>query len=120
MWGLETIIEMNEEAANRAKEEGMEPSRFGTVADIYANPPIGIPFLGDACDEWDETYKRLDRLFVDISGWGSDAEPALTLKQMQEWMVKLMEEHGPLMAAMDSHAQFQGWVVIWAAGSNDT
>jgi hypothetical protein len=120
MWGLETIIAMNREAGERAEEEGAKPIRFGSAEDIYADPPLGIPFLGDACDEWDETYKRLDRLFVDISGYGSEAETALTIQQMQEWMTKLMEEHGPLMAAMDSHAQFQGWVVLWAAGSNDT
>ena len=90
------------------------------MEDIYANPPIGIPYLGDACDDWDETYQRIDRLFVDISGWGRPEEDAMTIDQMREWLTKLYEEHGPLLAALESRAQFQGWVVVWAEGSTST
>jgi len=113
MWGLDVIREMNREAAERAQLEDLEPVEINDPSDVHA-PGFSIPFLGDACDERDAKYQRVDRLFVDISGWGSEGEPALTQDQLMARLVELCEEHGPLYAALDCHGQFQGWVSVWA------
>ncbi|MDB4278180.1 hypothetical protein N9917_01120 [Deltaproteobacteria bacterium] len=120
MWCLETIIAMNRAVGARVEEKSLVPVRLSSLADIHTDPPNPIPFLGDACDDWDQTYQRIDRIFVDLSGRGTEAGDAMTHAQARQWLTNLFEEHGPLMVALDNHRESQGWVVVWAEGSAST
>ena len=83
MMDLATIVEMNREAGEQAREEGVKPYVFSSSdlanlknGDLW--PLRKIPRVGDYTpDGWEhvETY------FVDSSGFGQPGEPALTAKQ---------------------------------------
>ncbi len=112
MFGLETIIEMNREAGERAKAEGTKPLRV-ELGFEWPPPASGIPFFGDAGEDLDEQFTRVDTLFIDTSGWGQDDEPALSMSQLGDRLRQLAEEHGPLLLAMVEHGQFQGSLGVW-------
>jgi hypothetical protein len=114
MFGLETIKAMNADAALAARLEGRKPVAITTEADI-----VGIPNLGDACEDIDKVAPRLDTLFVDISGWGSPNEPALTQEQFFARLLALVAEHGTVLAALSEVGQFQGYVAVWKAADLD-
>lgn len=112
MWHIDTIREMNAEAGERARANRTRPIAVRSPEDVYA-PGFQIPMLGTAADDFDEDYEFIERLFVDISGWGSDDEPALSQDQLIAKLSEMVEEHGTLYVGLDSHAQFQGYVSVW-------
>ena len=115
MWGLETIRHMNEEAATKARDVGSVPYRMGSLDELDKWPPFPFPHLGYACGEVDGTHKRLDTLFVDSSGYGSEGEAALTLGAFIARLTALYDEHGPLLLAVEEVGQFQVYIAIWKA-----
>jgi len=99
MFSTATIEKLNRDAARRSRERGEVPTipKAGTSA---KDQNLKIPSLGDrtprgwkrvspasvgcqaltnAADSPDETYGCL---FVDSSGFGSESEPALTLRRV--------------------------------------
>lgn len=88
MMGLETLKAMNAEAARKARANGKEPQVVTCFEDARS-----IPFLGDACEDFDEQMDRVDTLFVDTSGWGADDEPALSTRQFEARIDELVAEH---------------------------
>jgi hypothetical protein len=50
---------------------------------------------------------------VDISGFGSPGEPALTLGQLRQRLTELVREHGAIRAALEEQGQFQGYLAVW-------
>ena len=107
MYGLETI-----KAINAERKEEIES---GNVDYDQATPLLikdtgelpegrGIPFIGDYRDpEWAEVPDH-EALFVDISGFGRNNEPALSQEQ---FLAKLEAGYG---YALIEHGQFQGYV----------
>ena len=55
---------------------------------------------------------------MDSSGFGSEDEPALSMGQFKEALQALMEEHGPLLLAIEEQGQFQVYVAVWATGGS--
>ncbi len=51
--------------------------------------------------------------FIDISGFGSRGEPALTLSQTLEHIKELTREHGTLAWGLTKVGQFQGYLQAW-------
>ena len=84
MYGLATIRRMNEEAGERAREEGIEPFLLEDASELDGMPPFPFPNVGDGADDLDERLERVDSLFCDSSGFGSPGEPALTVPQLLE------------------------------------
>ena len=112
MYGLETIIAMNAEAAEEAREWGAEPLCLESIEDFGKEP---FPNLGDACDDVDETHELIDDLFCDCSGFGAPYEPALTQEQLKIKLGQLIEEHGPVLCAIRTVGQFQLYLAVWRA-----
>ena len=101
MMGLEAIEAMSREAAQRAAELGQEPLTAFVDGDKAV---LKCPKLGDYVpDGW--TLK--EKLFVDNTGWGSEGEPALTVKQ---FLAKVKEGLG---YAIVEEGQFQVYIGVF-------
>tara|TARA_R110000824_G_scaffold19793_2_gene75902 strand:- start:21992 stop:22366 length:375 start_codon:yes stop_codon:yes gene_type:complete len=76
----ETILRTENEAADRAREEGLTPWVPWDEAEIHRVFRGGdgdtVPFIGDRVPEG---WELVDTHFVDTSGFGSPGEPALTI-----------------------------------------
>ena len=106
MKGLEQIRVENREAAEKVKEEGIEPLemtatmikrlQMGMIAELQE-----IPFVGDA--SFDD-YEEEKEYFVDASGMGQVGEAALTVDQFIDKL-----ESG-LYYAITSIGQFQVFI----------
>jgi hypothetical protein len=118
MWSLEAIIEMNNGAGHPAQRcAAKDPVRLGTLEEVLnLTPPL--PYLASACGGYDQSWERVDRLLVAVSGLGAPQGDAMTIGQMREWLAKLHREHGPLRVALDEQGPTQGWLVVWAEGSH--
>ena len=112
MFGLETIKSMNAAAARKARRYGTKPFRMKKPGDVVKQK-TKIPFLGDACRDWDEGFERVATLFVDSSGFGSPGEPALTQDAFVQELDRLVKEHGELLVAVEEQGQFQCYVAVW-------
>jgi hypothetical protein len=113
VWDLETIRAINNEVGSDARMLGKEPLRLTSETELAAWPPFPIPHLGSACEDFDEEGERVDTLFVDSSGFGSDSEPALTMDQFKTRLQELLKEHGALDLAIEEQGQFQLYVAVW-------
>jgi hypothetical protein len=111
MMDIETIVAMNKQQGRKAKKSGKEPTQFEEEDIIQAEEGIFTPLkkitnLGNYIPKgWKRfntnelkdqlglpyDWKFLDNggLFVDSSGFGSDNEPALSVKQCLETISKL-------------------------------
>ena len=76
----ETILRTENEAADRAREEGLPPWVPWDEAEIHRVLRGGdgntVPFIGDHVPEG---WELVDTHFVDTSGFGSPGEPALPI-----------------------------------------
>lgn len=113
MWDLATIVEMNKEAGEAARANNIYPYRLNDPGVIAEFPPFPFPNIGDDEEHWDEKMEKIDRLFCDSTGLGSNTEPALTISQLKEKLVKLVEEHGTIHVAIVEHGQFQLYIGVW-------
>jgi|2_EtaG_2_1085320.scaffolds.fasta_scaffold35450_3 hypothetical protein len=113
MWGLETIRQINEEAATAARGDGNAPYCIGVADSLDEWPPFPFPHLGYACDDVDQEHDRLDTCLVDRSGFGAEDEPALTALAFRNRLGTLREQHGALMVALEEIGQFQVYIAIW-------
>lgn len=78
MMDIATIKRLNAEAAGEADHDRVEPLVV-TERNIREMPPFPFPYIGDyAPPGWRET----NEYFVDASGLGDEAEPALTAGQL--------------------------------------
>ncbi|HIB00827.1 MAG TPA: hypothetical protein EYO31_02795 [Phycisphaerales bacterium] len=113
MYGLETIMEMNKEAGDRARELDVQPFMLDDKAQLDEMPPFPFPNIGDDAVEVDKLYERVDTLFCDSSGFGAPGEPALTIDQLMAKLGDLIEEHGEIRVAIESEGQFQIYLGVW-------
>jgi len=92
MMSLESIRAMSREAAREAAENKLEPfclepedleelrARVNGDKEFHG-PLFPFPMIGS---HRPNGWKMIDRLFVDTSGFGSDNEPALSIRQLVE------------------------------------
>ena len=111
MWDPSVIRKMNDDYAKKARKEEKGPYILESLDDLDDMPPFPFPMLGDAADDVD--LDKLDTLFCDLSGWGADYEPALTVKQLKARLREMFEEHGTLALAISEHGQFQLQLEVW-------
>lgn len=112
MMGLAEIKRLNAEATERSTRRRAVP--YVPTAAHRAELAKGnlsvtrIPFLGDYVPEgWE---KKDDDRYVDISGFGSDNEPALSQRQFARSIADDPEDTG---YALTEHGQFQGYVASY-------
>ena len=113
MYGLETIIEMNKEAGERARELELKPFLLNSKEQLDEMPPFPFPSIGDDAVEVDKRYERVDSLFCDSSGFGAANEPALTIDQLMAKLGELIDEHGEIYVAVEETGQFQIYLGVW-------
>jgi len=115
MWDLETIKALNERAQARAKELGLTPHLIRSEVELLAMPPFPFPNIGSDEVEADKRWERIDTLFVDSSGFGSEDEPALTVDQFIEKLRTLVRENkdGGIRCAIVEEGQFQLYIGVW-------
>ena len=114
MWDLETIRQINREAGDRARTNGLEPFRLEREAQLDLMPPFPFPNLGDDAVELDKQHERVDSLFVDKSGFGATDEPALTIDQLTDRLRDLLRENeGGVLLAIEEEGPFQLYVGVW-------
>jgi len=119
MWDLETIRRMNAEQGAKAEKANAAPYQILHEEEIHEMPPFPFPSVGDHSDQFDEKYERIDSLFVDSSGFGAPHEPALTANQLKMRLLTLLDEHGSILAAIESEGQFQVHLGVWKAKDNN-
>lgn len=129
MMDIETIVAMNKEQGRKAKRNGRGPTQFEEEDIIQAEEGLLTPLkkitnLGNYIPKgWKRfntnelkdqlglpyDWKFLDNggLFVDSSGFGSDNEPALSVRQCLETISKLLRIRDDLGFAICSEGQFQ-------------
>jgi hypothetical protein len=83
------IEQNNRRAACEARENDVLPYLIVNPQKVDEWPPFPFPEVGDAADDYDESFTRIDTLFVDSSGWGSPGEPALTTEQFKDGQFQL-------------------------------
>lgn len=118
MMSIEYIRDMAEEAGKKAKQHGkFACAHLRDGADIRGlGSKHTIPFIGTHGEWMDENFKQVcEPLFVDSSGFGSEAEPAMAQGQFTARLTALLKEHGPLYVGVVEAGQFQCYVGIWAA-----
>ena len=96
MMGPGVIRKMNQEAAEAAAQEGMEPYVYWDLSEARQ----GAPF------PW----------FVDTSGYGADDEPALSQRQLTARIVETIEtktEGTQVGFALVELGQFQGYLGVF-------
>jgi len=99
MMDLATINRINKEQAGKAMSEGKEP--FVVKDKTALKMPFPFPYIGDYVpDGWEKT----NEYFVDSSGFGSEGESAMTIRQ---FMQKVRNGYG---YAITSAGQFQVYV----------
>ncbi len=115
MYGLETIIEMNREAGDRARDAGLEPFHLERAPQLDLMPPFPFPSLGDDSVEVSKRYEHIVDLFCDKSGMGADDEPALSIPQLMEKLRSLLRENKEtgLRLAIVEEGQFQLYIGVW-------
>jgi len=118
MWGLDTLRQINLEAARKARATRTGPRLIRSVQDIddiFEHRGAGFPHIGNECEKFDKKHARIDTLFVDISGFGAPGEPALTINQLRRQLIEFVGEHGGIYAALEEQGQFQGHLAVWKA-----
>ena len=111
MYDLATIKILNKEAEERALAKWIKPHLILHESEIDQYPPFPFPNIGSMKVE----LSRVDTLFCDTSGFGSESEPALTIRQLKEKLKDLLREHGPLRVAIVSTGTFQAYLDVWRA-----
>lgn len=78
MMSVEAIIDLENQAARKAKRQGAQPYVFAPGTGPLVDGSFPAPNLGSYVPEgWEE----VERHFVDKTGWGSPGEPALTIAE---------------------------------------
>jgi len=135
MMDIETIVALNKEQGRKSKRNAIKPVRFEEEDIEQAREGIISPLkkivnLGDYVPKgWKRfnTKKIADQLeisfswkilnngglFVDSSGFGSDSEPALSVNQFLEMIIKLYDFNKDLGFAIYSEGQFQLTVGVY-------
>jgi len=118
MMDLQTIRELSNDATARARRAKRQPFISGVDADLRSLPFLGdyvprdwkratVDDLGEAVDR--DSYDDEYALFVDISGFGSPDEPAMTFEQLQEFV----DRHPGFGFGLIEQGQFQGYVGVY-------
>jgi hypothetical protein len=112
----EYINQLNREAARRAAREGLYPytpedEDLCSIADFTSTFCKALPNLGNYIPAgW---RKDENELFVDSSGFGSESEPALTLRSLRNKVKELKATDSSVGFALVDCGQFQVYIGVY-------
>jgi hypothetical protein len=116
------LQEFIDEAHERAELEGLVPTHIRDI-DLERIPPFPFPFIGDYIPEGWEQARDIDgdpvTLFCDSSGFGSESEPALTVKQLIGKLREYKRSGDSYGFAITQVGQFQVYVGVFKPDSRD-
>ncbi len=107
MMGIETIKEMNREAAAEAAQDMRIPFVYANADEVNAGVGFPFPFIGDYEPEG---WAEVDRHFVDSSGMGADDEAALSVTQFLKLIDERIKANPRVGWAVIDVGQFQVYV----------
>lgn len=112
MYSLKVIKSMNKRAHAKAVQEDMQPFIFFNEEEVGNLPQQCLPEFGDyRPTRW---KMREETLFCDSSGWGSSDEPALSVEQTRDTILRIMREtEGTVGFAVIETGQFQVYVGVF-------
>jgi len=94
--------------------------RIGTASELHTFKTVDTlnespDFNGKDISEIEEEHdvKHIKTFFVDSSGFGKVGEAALTYKQFQDEVDKLLKKHKTLKSCLTGIGQFQVYVSIF-------
>jgi hypothetical protein len=110
MYSLETIRRLNHQASIAARRAGRQPVRIDPEA-IADCPPFPIPYVGaNRFADWANTGVFW---FVDLTRWGADDEPALTIEQFKTVLLEYVLDHPDHGFGLVECGPFQGYVAAF-------
>jgi hypothetical protein len=115
MWSIDTLYKINREAARKARGGPKLIRSVQDINDIFEHRSAGFPYIGNKCEKFDKKHTRIDTLFVDISGFGTSGEPALTFNRLRKQLIEFIGEYGSIYVALEEQGQFQGYLAVWKA-----
>lgn len=118
MMSVGEIQRINREATKKASSKRERP-RVYTESErtrLGSGELVGpIPFLADYLPTGWKVVNVDEDYFVDISGFGSPGEPAMTMQALARLIASKPADHG---WALVEHGQFQGYVREYAPANN--
>lgn len=116
MFTQSVIEQMNREAAVRARNLNITPYLIPSnqcLDEVFNQNVLPFPSIGDADEDFDKVFKRIDTLFCDSSGFGASNEPALTREQLHVKLGEIINSHGSIYVAIIGTGQFQLYLGVW-------
>ena len=110
MFSPEMIREMSDEAARKAARTKRQPYVPFSVDEIRRMPPFPFPNLGTYVPPG---WELVEELFCDSSGFGSDSEPALSLRQVKEKLIEHAKSEAQYGYGVRSTGQFQLYLGVF-------
>ena len=110
MFSREYIESMNRKAARDAAKTRQEPYVPFDKEEVQDMRGFPFPFLATYKPKG---WKKVEELFCDASGFGSESEPALTVKALKAKMVEYLDKPGTYGYGVLSCGQFQCYVGVY-------
>jgi len=112
MMSLQAIRALSAEQAERAAEEELTPFVPFNVEEVESWDRFPFPNIGDYTPPGWERVEGAE-WFVDKTGWGSEGEPALTVRGFQAALVEYVRENPRHGYAITEEGQFQVYVTAF-------
>jgi hypothetical protein len=110
MFSREYIESMNRKAARDAAKQRQEPYVPFDAEEIEDLSCLPFPFLGTYKPK---NWKKVEELFCDSTGFGSEAEPALNVTALKKKMLENLDKPGTYGYSILECGQFQAWVGVY-------
>lgn len=114
MMSLSEIRRLSDEQAAKAARKKLKPYVPFSREEIEGYPSFPFPNIGSYDPPgWERVHGADDPLFVDTSGFGSENEPALTVRQFKEKLLELWDKDSGYGYAIVSEGPFQAYIGIF-------
>jgi hypothetical protein len=110
MMSLAAIQDESRRAARRAAKAALLPYVPIHEDEVKTYPPFPFPNLGD---HRPKGWKLVEELFVDSSGFGEDDEPALSISQLKDKLIKLQGSDKTYGYGITETGQFQLYLGVF-------
>jgi len=110
MMSPEAIRSESDRAARRAARERREPYVVFDEREARSMQSFPFPFLGDYVPRG---WEKVEDLFCDSSGFGSESEPALTQGQLRDKVCEYLALPDTYGFAVTEAGQFQVYVGVF-------
>jgi hypothetical protein len=110
MFSPEYIQQINLKAARDAAKQRQEPYVPFDAEETDSLRCLPFPFLAGHIPKG---WTQVDQFFCDISGLGSEAEPAMTIPYLKNRMKENLDKPGTYGYSIIECGQFQAWIGVY-------